>query len=174
MSLLRIYRASIRMADLTLGKKDKAVVAAFTDKQAAQGLKLSTDGTRLDGNWMGGRDIAHWKGDKIQFNDLGSKAAEVVQRAVRKVAPKNWISASVRTAGHRPLSEIAREIRQDWKKVNYAAKPYLDAMSQLNQVTDMYGSDPANMIVAYFLGNARSWRGPVAKKLKAELNKLLK
>ena len=73
----------------------------------------------------------------------------------------------------RPLSEIAQEIRRDWgAKVNYAAKPYLDAMSTLNSVNDKYGWDSGKSIVAYFLCNAGTWRGDVAKRIKAELKAL--
>lgn len=71
---------------------------------------------------------------------------------------------------HRPLGEIARDIRRAWgPKVNYAAKPYLDAMGALDQVTDNFGYDSGKSIVLYFLGNARSFTGDEAKKLKAEL-----
>jgi len=70
---------------------------------------------------------------------------------------------------HRPLSEIARDIRRHWGQVNYAAKPYLDAMMSLNQIGDKYGHDDGKSIVLYFLGNARSFTGDEAKKLKAEL-----
>ena len=78
-----------------------------------------------------------------------------------------------RTAS-RSLSDIAREIRRDWKAVNFAARPYLDAMGGLDSITDSYGMDSAKSIVAYFLVNASSWRGPKAKEIKAELNKMLK
>jgi len=75
----------------------------------------------------------------------------------------------------RPLYTIASDIRKDWgAKVNYAAKPYLDAMSSLNSITDNYGADSAKSIVAYFLSNASSWRGEVAKAIKAELNAMIK
>lgn len=70
---------------------DKQVIDAFLDKKSADSKKLSTDGTRLDGSWMGGSGIAKWVDDKIQFNDLGSKAAQTVQNAVKKAAPKNWL-----------------------------------------------------------------------------------
>lgn len=73
----------------------------------------------------------------------------------------------------RPLYEIAREIRSDWKKVNYAAVPYLDAMSDLSSVRDRYLAEDGYSIVRYFLGNASGWRGPIAKRVKAELKKLL-
>lgn len=78
---------------------------------------------------------------------------------------------------HRPLYLIAREIRADWstrgKGVNYAAKPYLDAMLELDQITDRYIMDSARDIVLRFLGNASSWRGDKAREIKAELRKIL-
>ena len=74
----------------------------------------------------------------------------------------------------RSLQTIATEIKQDWKNVNYAAKPYLEAMSQLNKITDNYYLDSGTSIVSYFLSNAGSWRGEVARRVKAELNKMLK
>jgi hypothetical protein len=74
----------------------------------------------------------------------------------------------------RPLHVIASEIRKDWKNVNYAAKPYLEAMSQLESTKDEYGADSGSSIVAYFLSNASSWRGETAKRIKAELNQKLK
>ena len=75
----------------------------------------------------------------------------------------------------RPLYEIAKEVRADWgAKVNYGAKPYLDAMSTLDKITDKYYEDSAKSVVAYFLSNASTWRGDVAKRVKLELNKLIK
>lgn len=74
----------------------------------------------------------------------------------------------------RPIHEIAREIRRDWgAKVNYAAKPYLDAMGTLTNVDDNYGYDGGDSIVRYFLSNASSWRGDVARRVKAELKGML-
>ena len=72
----------------------------------------------------------------------------------------------------RPLNLIAREIRQDWKTVNYAAKPYLDAMQSLSSINDSYGCDNAKSVVLYFLCNSGTWRGPIAKSIKAELKAL--
>jgi hypothetical protein len=75
---------------------------------------------------------------------------------------------------HRPLWQIAQEIKKDWKKVNYAAKPYLEAMGQLDKITDMFMFDSAKSVVLYFLSNASSWRGDKAKKIKAELKAMTK
>lgn len=74
----------------------------------------------------------------------------------------------------RPLWMIAKEIRQDWKNVNFAAKPYLQAMYGLSAISDMYGYDDGHSIVTYFLANASGWRGDVARRIKAELKQMLK
>ena len=70
---------------------------------------------------------------------------------------------------NRPLSVIARDIARDWKTVNYAARPYLDAMRGLDSVSEKYGFDSGRDIVARFLCNAGQWRGPVARAIKTEL-----
>jgi hypothetical protein len=76
---------------------------------------------------------------------------------------------------HRSLSTIAADIRKDWgAKVNFAAKPYLEAMASLDSISDRYGADDARGIVLYFLSNAGSWRGDRARAVKAELNAILK
>lgn len=72
----------------------------------------------------------------------------------------------------RPLYEIAAEIRKDWKNVSPYAAPYLQAMSCLESINDNYLYDSGRSIVAYFLSNAGSWRGEVAKRIKAELKSL--
>ena len=74
----------------------------------------------------------------------------------------------------RPLYEIAAEIRKDWKNVYFGAKPYLDAMATLDSVDDNYGWDSGKSIVRYFLGNASTWRGETAKRIKAELKAMVK
>ena len=73
----------------------------------------------------------------------------------------------------RPIYKIAEDISKDWgAKVNYAAKPYLQAMFTLTNITDYYGMDTAKGIVARFLCNAGSWRGEVAREIKKELKAL--
>jgi len=73
------------------------------------------------------------------------------------------------------LHQIAYEIRKDWgSKIYFGAKPYLEAMECLDSMNDMYGADSARSVVAYFLANATTWRGEIARRIKAELNKMLK
>lgn len=72
------------------------------------------------------------------------------------------------------LSQIASLVYKDWKNVNFAAKPYLEAMSSLQNVSDMYFQDTGTSIVAYFLSNATSWRGDVAKAVKKELQRRIR
>lgn len=74
----------------------------------------------------------------------------------------------------RSLSVIAREIDKDWKNLYFGARPYLSAMYSLNSLSDNYGMDSADSIVRYFLSNATTWRGDTARRVKAELNKMLK
>lgn len=75
---------------------------------------------------------------------------------------------------HRPLHVIAREIKSDWKKMYFGAVPYVDAMMELDSITDTYYFDDAKSIVLYFLANASSWRGDTAKRIKAELKTMCK
>lgn len=74
----------------------------------------------------------------------------------------------------RPIYEIAAEIRRNWRPVNYAAAPYLEAMGALSAIGDSYGYDSGKSVVLYFLSNAATWRGEVAKRIKLELKALLK
>lgn len=74
----------------------------------------------------------------------------------------------------RALSVIATDIKANWPKVNYGAKPYLDAMLTLNSIKDSYMYDSAQSIVLYFLSNASTWRGEDAKRIKLELKDLSK
>lgn len=73
----------------------------------------------------------------------------------------------------RALSDIAGEIRHDWAKINYAARPYVDAMATMERVEDNYLFDSGRRIVGGFLANAGSWRGEVARRVKAELREML-
>ncbi len=73
---------------------------------------------------------------------------------------------------NRPIYEIAKDIRKAWPNVHYAARPYLNAMGTISGPSDLYGIDDAKSIVIYFLGNARTFKGPEAKALKAELKKV--
>jgi len=78
------------------------------------------------------------------------------------------------TQEQRPLYQIAADIRKHWPKPYFGAVPYIAAMRDLDKVSDMYISESASSIVIYFLSNASSWRGPEAKRIKAELNAMVK
>lgn len=74
----------------------------------------------------------------------------------------------------RSISTIAREIRADWKACSAYARPYLDAMLQIESVRDQYFADSAESVIRYFLCNAGSWRGDTARRVKAELKAMIK
>jgi hypothetical protein len=74
---------------MRIGARDRAVIRCFPRRQACVGHKLTTDGTRLDGLWLGGSDIAHWSGGRVVMPDLGSRAAQTVQRALGRALQEN-------------------------------------------------------------------------------------
>ncbi len=82
-------------------------------------------------------------------------------------------------ADGRSLQVIAKEICEDWKRqdgssgVNPVAKPYLEAMRTLRSVDEDYYHDSGRSIVNYFLANAQTWRGETARRIKAELGRLV-
>jgi len=71
------------------------------------------------------------------------------------------------------LAEIA--LKSDTLKgsARVYAKPYLEAMLSLDSTDDFYGADSGDMIVRYALSNLQSWRGEVARNVKAELKRHL-
>lgn len=79
------------------------------------------------------------------------------------------------TKKHKPIFEYAREIQADWKNVkNNYAWAYLEPMLSIDQIEDTYGLDSATSVVLYFLSNANGWRGDTARRIKKELNEIVK
>ncbi len=75
---------------------------------------------------------------------------------------------------NRPIYIIAADIRKDWSKPYFGAVPYINALLTLNSLKDYYGLDSAHTIIIYFLSNATSWRGDIARKIKLELKQIIK
>ena len=73
----------------------------------------------------------------------------------------------------RQVNTIADEILSTWKKPYFGAVPYLNAMTELHTVNDMYMYDDGKSIVRYFLANATTFKGEDARRLKLELKSLL-
>jgi hypothetical protein len=76
------------------------------------------------------------------------------------------------------LADIANIIGRDWRKtakngIYFGAKPYLEAMECLRTINDNYVADSGRSIVNYFLANAQTWKGEVAKEIKVHLKKLV-
>jgi hypothetical protein len=74
----------------------------------------------------------------------------------------------------RLLFQIANDIHSNWPKPYFGAVPYLRAMATLSSINEYYGLDSGHSIVLYFLANANSWRGPEARRIKAELKTMTK
>lgn len=74
----------------------------------------------------------------------------------------------------RPIYQIADEVHRLWRPAHPTARPYLDAMRHLSTMEDRYIHDSASSVVSYFLANASSFKGDDARRIKAELNAMLK
>jgi len=64
--------------------------------------------------------------------------------------------------------QIALEIKKNWNKPYFGAVPYLDAMLRSD-----YGFDSEKTIVLYFLSNASTYRGEIAKEHKKQLKEIV-
>ena len=85
-----------------------------------------------------------------------------------------FIPLIVSNRSPRPLYQIAGEIAMNWPKPYFGAVPYLEAMYSLNSLSDNFYGDSAESVVRYFLSNAMTWKGESARRIKAELNLMLK
>lgn len=78
----------------------------------------------------------------------------------------------------RPLYEIMEDIRADFasrgKPVHPWAAPYVEALSNLTSMDDVYIAETGHDMVPYLLSNLTSWRGEKAREIKAELRGMLK
>ena len=180
------YKVNVAVASIY----EQGMRAAALSLEAAWGPTAEEEGLTAEGcpDNLEGEDCDKWEANTDKYKDVvkdkhkqagceklpeggmrdncEEKKAEGEKNAEKK-------EASSKTAS-RPLHEIAREIRRDWVKPYFGAVPYMQAMSGLDDITDSYGAEDARSIVAYFLGNASAWKGEVAKRIKAELNAMLK
>lgn len=105
---------------MKITKADRKVLDAFGDRRPATSKNLTSTGDRLNGNWMGGSGIARWSSrGHIVEGDLGSRAAQTVQRALRKMTPPNSYKPKPKP---RPRgngrSDVNEKIRREQLKID--------------------------------------------------------
>lgn len=71
------------------------------------------------------------------------------------------------------ISVLFRMVRKDWKNTYFGAVPYIDALLCCQSLDSMYGVETARDLIPYFLANANTWRGDVARMIKKELKRRL-
>lgn len=101
------------------------------------------------------------------------KPIEIAPKALPPEAAAAIVAAYGKPLSEMALYEIGNLIALNWPKVSPYAAPYLDAMCSLGSINDNYYCDSGASVVAYFLANAGSFKGPIAKAVKVELKKLL-
>ncbi len=67
------------------------------------------------------------------------------------------------------LAAITREF---WLKPYFGIEPYLDAMATMMSFQDDYGQESGKSIGRYFLANATTFKGPIARAIKARIQEL--
>lgn len=71
------------------------------------------------------------------------------------------------------LSQIADVIFNDWRTMDPSALPYVEAMLNLEKVSDSFGGDDGESIILYFLTNAKYWKGETAQAVKKHLREIV-
>lgn len=74
---------------------------------------------------------------------------------------------------NRLIWEIAEDIDKDYDNLPESAIPFLDKLLALNKMEDSYEGQDAHNLISQFLLCAIDWRGPIAAKVKKELNYLI-
>lgn len=76
----------------------------------------------------------------------------------------------------RTFAEIVKEIRTLWSKPYFGAVPYLNALGTIHSSDKdaPYLFETAGDMVPYLLANMTTFRGPDAKRIKAELKEMVK
>jgi len=67
------------------------------------------------------------------------------------------------------LQSICRTIRRNWPNMPACAAAYFEPLASLESLQNDYGLDSGKSIALYFLSNASTWKGDVARAIKAEL-----
>lgn len=82
-------RAAYRRDPSALQPADREVVAAFLERRAADGRRLTTDGRVLEGYGMAreGRRIAEWLGGVVRMTDHPNAFAHRAQMLVYESLP---------------------------------------------------------------------------------------
>lgn len=69
------------------------------------------------------------------------------------------------------ISVLFRHVKANWKNPYFGAIPYIDALLCCSELDSVYGVETARDLIPYFLANAQTWRGDVARMIKAELKR---
>ncbi len=173
--------------DIRLSKGDQKVIRAFADKKAATSKKLDTDGTTLDGLWMGGGGIAHWKGNKIHLGPIGGRSGQTVQKALRRYAAKNdfaeFAGAIVRHVARGAAVGVAKKSmgKEARKKISPkqiaqgALKAFTKKHGEFNRNNKRHINTIADVLRDEYLAAVRKGLDyPDYKSIEAELYKLTK
>ncbi|MEO5348895.1 MAG: hypothetical protein H7836_04540 [Magnetococcus sp. YQC-3] len=70
---------------------------------------------------------------------------------------------------NKSINQLGAIVAKEWVKPYFGAVPYIKALQQIND--GKYLFEDEKTIVIYFLSNARTWKGDIAKEVKQELKR---
>ena len=64
-----------------------------------------------------------------------------------------------------------KEVEANWAKISPEARPFLNALklNRTRSIRSVIGADSSEKIVKKLISAMRTWKGPVARRLKREL-----
>jgi len=74
----------------------------------------------------------------------------------------------------RPLFLVAEEIEKDWIDITEDCKYYIECMKELKRINNRQGFDSGKTFVVYFLAECILWHTSNSRKLKKELEEMIK
>jgi hypothetical protein len=122
-------------------------------------------------------EIARYKEEMRSRRGEGKTLGEAKPTSTKSTADSVDEETKTRIKGA-SISELSRmatkDMRRSGQKIPRGAVPYLDAMESLESIKDDYFMDSGRSVVAYALSNLTSYKGPLARAIKAELKRRLK
>jgi hypothetical protein len=110
-----------------------------------------------------------------KFKMLENLIRQEVRNQIKEYKGKRRImseeSNEIDNLSSMPWRQLISLIRKDWKNVYFGAEPYLQALESMSSERSNYMFESGQVMILYFLSNASTWKGPVAKAVKAELKR---
>jgi len=142
-------------------ENDEVIADCWIADTEAEIAKLEIDDNETVFHYEESKTILNYTTDNFLMNEI-----KILKEKHKKEEEPEALNT------YTPIYAIAKVIQADWKNINYAAKPYLNAMLQITNINNTYFADSGKSVVLYFLANAQTWKGETAREVKSLLKKI--